>query len=49
MTIKTYGSISKLRKLFKGMEKVMKSKEEYIPLNMTLVLAMDLKRQGLTK
>ena len=47
--IETYGDIPMLKKLFKKAEKMFNVKKGFIPLNMSVGLAMDLKKQGLTK
>lgn len=47
--IKIYGEIPMLKKLFKDIVKTLKFKNGYIPLNMSVALAMDLKKQGLTR
>ena len=47
--VEIYGEIPMLKKLFKKIEKMFNIKKGYIPLNMSLGLAMELKKQGLTK
>ena len=49
MVVETYDSINIISQALTKLKKKIRVREGYIPLNMSVGLAMDLKKQGLTK
>ncbi len=49
MEIKIYGSKSKIERAIRLIQSMLKIKEGYVPIGMSMLLGKDLKKQGMTR